>query len=209
MTPISSSSPVTLLPLSTADAQNASHGCPLTISNLTLALPLPRKRKKIEDIELAQHITNVILDNISLHVPSNHMCAIIGASGSGKTTLLNVIAQRTKANKMKQTGDIYYGDEKDITKVNTAYVVQQDILTTTLTVRETLRYAAELRLRLPRHDREQIVEQIILQLGLKECANTRIGSTWNRGCSGGEKRRVSVAIQLLKRPSLMFLVRYA
>ena len=76
-----------------------------------------------------------------------------------------------------------------------------------LTARETLGYAADLRLadlynRAERHSR---VEEIILELGLKECASTRIGYNTRKGCSGGEKRRTSLAVQMLANPSVLFL----
>ena len=85
--------------------------------------------------------------------------------------------------------------------------MQQDILIPTLTVRETLRYAADLRLPSPstKKDRYDIVEKVILELGLKECANTSIGNNVHRGCSGGEKRRTSIGVQMLANPSLLFL----
>jgi ABC-type multidrug transport system ATPase subunit len=68
-----------------------------------------------------------------------------------------------------------------------AYVMQQDCLIPSLTVRETLRYSAELRLpdasSKPR--RHEVVEEVILDLGLKDCAATRIGDSSTKGCSGG------------------------
>ena len=80
--------------------------------------------------------------------------------------------------------------------------MQQDILLPSLTVRETLQYSA--RLRLPYNtatvDRFRIVEEVILELGLKECANTRVGHI-----SGGEKRRTSIGVQMLANPSVLFL----
>jgi ABC-type multidrug transport system ATPase subunit len=65
--------------------------------------------------------------------------------------------------------------------------MQSDCLIPTLTVRETLQYSAELRLRdaLNRKEREKIVEETILELSLKECASTRIGTSIAKGCSGG------------------------
>ena len=76
-----------------------------------------------------------------------------------------------------------------------------------LTVRETLCYAADLRLAdlYNRAERHSIVEEIILELGLKECASTRIGNNTRKGCSGGEKRRTSLAVQMLATPSVLFL----
>ena len=65
--------------------------------------------------------------------------------------------------------------------------MQQDCLIPTLTVRETLSYSADLRLReaVSKEERHRIVEEVILELGLKECAATRIGNERTRGCSGG------------------------
>lgn len=67
------------------------------------------------------------------------------------------------------------------------YVVQEDCLIPTLTVRETLHYGAELRLQdaVSEKERKDIVEQTILELSLKECAATRVGSSIAKGCSGG------------------------
>ena len=66
--------------------------------------------------------------------------------------------------------------------------------------------AAELRLPPPttREERKRIVEDVILELGLKECADTRIGNNIHKGCSGGEKRRTSLAVQMLSNPSVLF-----
>jgi ABC-type multidrug transport system ATPase subunit len=71
--------------------------------------------------------------------------------------------------------------------VRYGYVVQHDLLIPTLTVRETLQYAAELRLRDAMSDKERkdAVEQTILELSLKECAATRVGTSIAKGCSGG------------------------
>lgn len=77
-----------------------------------------------------------------------------------------------------------------------------------LTVRETLTYAAELRLpsSVNATERQGLVEEIILELGLKECANTVVGDGYRRrGCSGGERRRVSIGVQMLANPSVLWL----
>lgn len=69
-----------------------------------------------------------------------------------------------------------------------------------------IRYSAALRLpQSTRKQRSDLVEQVILQLGLKDAANTLIGDDNRRGCSGGEKRRTSIGVQLLANPSVLFL----
>lgn len=105
------------------------------------------------------------------------------------------------------SGTTTFNENSKLSDVRNAYVMQQDVLLPRLTVRETLRYAAELRLPsgTSKVEREKVVEEVILQLGLKECANTPIGDSQHKGCSGGEKRRVSIGVQLLVNPSVVFL----
>jgi ABC-type multidrug transport system ATPase subunit len=88
-----------------------------------------------------------------------------------------------------------------------AYVTQDDNLIGTLTVRETIGYSALLRLpdKMPREDKRALVEGTIVEMGLQDCADTVIGNWHLRGVSGGEKRRVSIALELLMRPRLLFL----
>ena len=88
-----------------------------------------------------------------------------------------------------------------------AYVTQEDTLLGTLTVRETIHYSAHLRLpdEMPNHEKKRIVESTILEMGLQDCANTPVGNWHLRGLSGGEKRRVSIALEILMRPRLLFL----
>ena len=88
-----------------------------------------------------------------------------------------------------------------------AYVTQEDTLLGTLTVRETIYYSAHLRLpdKMPKREKNTIVESTILEMGLQDCADTPVGNWHVRGLSGGEKRRVSIALEILTRPRLLFL----
>ena len=88
-----------------------------------------------------------------------------------------------------------------------AYVTQSDDLIGTLTVRETIYYSAHLRLSNATSpaDKKAVVESTILEMGLQDCADTPIGNWHIRGLSGGEKRRVSIAIEILTRPRMLFL----
>lgn len=148
-----------------------------------------------------------ILHEIDVFMPCGSLTAIIGGSGSGKTSMLNALAHKTGGTRLKTSGSICYNGNSRISSIRSAYVMQHDILIPTLTVKETLLYAAELRLPPPTTSAERlmVVEDIILELGLKECANTRIGNNVHRGCSGGEKRRTSLGVQMLANPSVLFL----
>jgi ABC-type multidrug transport system ATPase subunit len=149
-----------------------------------------------------------ILDDISADMPSGSLTAIIGGSGSGKTSLLNSMSGRLAVgNRLATSGRTLFNGSEDISHIKSAYVIQQDILLPTLTVRETLTYAAQLRLpsSVDEKEKKQLVEEVILELSLKEAADTRIGNHAHKGCSGGEKRRTSIGVQLLSGPALLFL----
>jgi ABC-type multidrug transport system ATPase subunit len=145
-----------------------------------------------------------ILDGVSASMPPGSLTAIIGSSGSGKTSLLNVMAARMESERLKISGSTIFNGHTTISHLRSSYVMQQDILEPTLSVRETLQYSADLRLPLTRAERRASAEQVIMELGLKECADTRIGSSSHKGCSGGEKRRTSIGVQMLANPSVLF-----
>ncbi|XP_055027065.2 broad substrate specificity ATP-binding cassette transporter ABCG2c isoform X1 [Misgurnus anguillicaudatus] len=137
------------------------------------------------------------------------MNAIMGPTGSGKTSLLDVIAGRKDPKGLK-SGQVLV-DNTIVTsdlRLSSAYVVQNDILMGTLTVRENLAFSANLRLSLKEYsssDKEMRVNSVIQELGLKDCADTKIGTVFLRGVSGGEKKRCSIGMELITSPSLLFL----
>ncbi|ODV79109.1 uncharacterized protein CANTADRAFT_6284 [Suhomyces tanzawaensis NRRL Y-17324] len=154
----------------------------------------------------------VLLDNISASFIANRVNVIMGPSGSGKTTLLNYLSHRlSKSSSYKSMGRIYINKVQLITREElskiSAYVTQHDnSLIPNLTVRETLYFQAKLRLPHDEHSRiPQLVSQLIRQMGLVDCADTLVGSEFVKGISGGEKRRVSIAVQLLGKPKILFL----
>ncbi|XP_065177520.1 ATP-binding cassette sub-family G member 5-like [Sycon ciliatum] len=148
-----------------------------------------------------------ILRNVSLHLQPGGMLAILGNSGSGKTSLLDCIAQRTVWGS-RQTGTIYV-DHRPLTtalfRARGAYVMQDDTLLPFLTVRETLSYVLRLRLACSEQDHEAKIDQVIQDLGLRAVQSSVVGGTDVRGISGGERRRVSIAVQLLVEPGLLLL----
>ena len=174
------------------------HVSPSGLSALTVAFG---RKKGTQETEV-----KAILKGVSASVPSGSLTAIMGSSGSGKTSVLNTLSKRIEVGRLRTTGDITYNGSPQLRSIRSAYVMQQDVLIPTLTVRETLYYAAELRLPPPTtpEERKQVVEDVILELGLKECADTRIGNNVHKGCSGGEKRRTSLAVQMLSNPSVLF-----
>ncbi|XP_061575748.1 broad substrate specificity ATP-binding cassette transporter ABCG2b isoform X2 [Cololabis saira] len=93
-------------------------------------------------------------------------------------------------------------------RLTSAYVVQDDILMGTLSVRENLLFSANLRLKRKLHssaEKQSRVNDIIKDLGLTDCADTKIGTEFLRGVSGGERKRCSIGMELITSPSLLFL----
>ncbi|KAH3952835.1 hypothetical protein HBH70_032440 [Parastagonospora nodorum] len=147
-----------------------------------------------------------ILSSVNGCVQAGEVLAIMGPSGSGKTTLLNVLARRSVP-KSTVHQDLYINGTP--TSLHTfralsSYVEQEDALLGSLTVRETLYFAAKLALP-PSNDRKARIESLLRAFGLQDQAETLIGTPLRKGVSGGQKRRVSVASQLVGGPRILFL----
>ncbi|KAF3961341.1 hypothetical protein CMV_014039 [Castanea mollissima] len=108
----------------------------------------------------------------------------------------------------QQTGKILINGRKETLAFGTsAYVTQDDTLMTTLTVREAVSYSAQLQLpdSMSRSEKKERAEMTIREMGLQDSMDTRIGGWSIKGLSGGQKRRVSICIEILTRPKLLFL----
>jgi ABC-type multidrug transport system ATPase subunit len=145
----------------------------------------------------------ILLNNVSFGVPEKSLVAVIGPSGSGKSTLLRALTGYRPAD----SGDVLY-DGRNLYKQfaelrqRIGLVPQDDILHSQLTVRSALRYAAELRFPgdTEASERERRVEEVLVELHLEKRGDNKITAL-----SGGQRKRVSVALELLTKPSLIFL----
>ncbi|KAH9608789.1 hypothetical protein KSS87_019682 [Heliosperma pusillum] len=151
--------------------------------------------------------TRRILQGISGYAEPGRIMAIMGPSGSGKSTLLDSLAGRLASNVVMTGNILLNGKKKGLQFGGVAYVTQDNVLLGTLTPRETLTYSAYLRLpkNLSKDEIEGIVEGTIMEMGLQECADRVIGNWHLRGLSGGEAKRLSIGLEILTRPRLMFL----
>lgn len=149
-----------------------------------------------------------ILSNISLKARPGEILAFMGPSGSGKTTLLTILAGRSHRS-MTITGEIMFNKQQPTkqTKRKVGFVSQDDLLYETLTVYETLFYAAMLRLNrsMTKDEKIERVNSVINGLGLDKCKDTIIGGFFRRGISGGERKRTSIGHELLIDPSVLML----
>ncbi|KAK4507275.1 hypothetical protein PRZ48_001010 [Zasmidium cellare] len=150
-----------------------------------------------------------ILYDIQGSVHPGELMAIMGASGAGKTSFLDILARKKKRGAV--AGDFWLNGEKvadDQYRNVTGFVDQEDTMLPTLTVHETILDSALLRLpkSMSRASKEQKVEDVERQLGIYNIRHQVIGSEeTGRGISGGEKRRVGIACELVTSPSILFL----
>jgi len=154
-----------------------------------------------------------ILSKVWGEVPKKDVTAIMGPSGSGKTSLLNILAGRTRTKgPLTVENDVTLdGFAVDPTRLEVrkqiAFVTQDDVLQATSTPREAIKFSAKLRL--PRYMTEEqlddLVEKMLTELGLIECADTFVGGGLLKGISGGERKRTSVGVELVTKPALVFL----
>ncbi len=158
--------------------------------------------------------TKSILKPVTAKFESGVLNVVMGPSGSGKTSLLNLMAHRlydSASTSYLTGGEMLYGGadpSDDVVRSVSSYVCQDDdALLPTLTVRETLHFAAGLRLPIWMSKQEKIqrAESVLLKLGLRECADNLIGNELIKGISGGEKRRVTIAVQILTEPRILLL----
>ncbi|MBF6468076.1 FHA domain-containing protein [Nocardia beijingensis] len=145
----------------------------------------------------------VLLDEVSFPIPERSLVGVIGPSGAGKSTLLGAVTGLRPATEgtVRYDGrDLY--TEYDELRHRIGLVPQEDILHSQLATRRALLYAAELRFPgdTQSEEREQRVDEVLAELGLARHADTRIDRL-----SGGQRKRVSVALELLTKPSLLFL----
>ncbi|KAI3876260.1 hypothetical protein MKX03_028490 [Papaver bracteatum] len=187
----------------------------LSFNNLTyslnrrkdMSLPSIFGRKGTSAIDTLSK-KKVLLNDISGEARAGEILAILGPSGSGKSTLIDALANRITKESLKGSV-IMNGEALDsgVLKMISAYVMQDDLLFPMLTVEETLLFSAEFRLprSLSKSKKMERVQAVIDELGLRNAAKTLIGDEGHRGISGGERRRVSIGVDIIHDPILLFL----
>ncbi|CAN6827768.1 unnamed protein product [Brassica oleracea] len=148
----------------------------------------------------------VILKDVSCDARSGEITAIAGPSGAGKTTLLEILAGKVSQGRV--SGQVLVNgrpmDGPEYRRVS-GFVPQEDALFPFLTVQETLTYSALLRLKTNRKEAEAKVKKLMKELGLEHVADSRIGEGSRSGISGGERRRVSIGVELVHDPNIILI----
>lgn len=180
-------------------------------------------------------LPKTLLSNVSGSVKTGEALAIIGGSGAGKTTLLNFLSKKIQSDNLTYSGRVLLNNieikdstnkriasynsplatklEKETTdylgssdlEAISSYVMQDDILEATMTPQEILLFTAKLKINLPEIEIEKRVHNMLSELNLQNCKNTRIGNNLVRGVSGGERKRTSIGVELISDPQIVFL----
>eukprot|EP01038_Epipyxis_sp_PR26KG_P012788 gene12788-17145_t len=148
-----------------------------------------------------------IIRGIFISVAPGDMCALMGASGAGKSTLLDLLADRKLTGFW--SGNILF-EKKQRTKWfnrQSTYVLQDDIHIPTMSVEECLLFSASLKLPegTPTSEIKTRVNELLHLLSLNEIRKSRVGSTLKRGISGGQLKRLSIGVEIVAKPKLIFL----
>src|SRR5580693_362336 len=158
---------------------------------------------RVDAVEVSRQVgARRILPKLSLSIEPAELVAIAGGSGAGKTTLLEILAglQPPSSGELRHAGVVCGARSRSDSRIG--YVPQDDIIHLEMPLRRTLRYAA--RLRLPAGtsaaEADRIVEETMRDLDLTDRAEVPV-----RALSGGQRKRASIAVELLTRPRLFFL----
>eukprot|EP00656_Telonema_subtile_P008929 TRINITY_DN14175_c0_g1_i1.p1 TRINITY_DN14175_c0_g1~~TRINITY_DN14175_c0_g1_i1.p1 ORF type:complete len:1177 (+),score=281.47 TRINITY_DN14175_c0_g1_i1:134-3664(+) len=170
----------------------------LRLRNITMTVGKPSSTSQNADVLLPEGLKDLsggktILHNVNADFPAGCFSVTMGPSGSGKTSTLAVVAGRARP-PLSVRGTVTF-DNSPLRSGDCAFVMQDDDLLVGLTARETLLFAAKL----CQCDEDQ-VDKLLFELCLPHCAHTLVAN-----CSGGEKRRLSVACQMVKSPLILVL----
>ncbi len=131
----------------------------------------------------------------------------MGASGSGKSTLLSVLngSERPSSGRVVINGiDIYQHPHKVEGVIG--FIPQDDLLMEDLTVFQNLYFAAELCFgHYSKHELSVLVERVLINVGLSEIRNIKVGSPLKKTISGGQRKRLNIALELLREPAILFV----
>jgi ABC-type multidrug transport system ATPase subunit len=181
-----------------------------------------RKRKKviragggIEWIDIRVELLHketktVLLANLSGSARPGTIAGILGPSGAGKSTLLNVLAGKLRHTEcIKASGQLKVNGEplQAGETIASGYVMQEDVLFSHLTVRETLKNAFQLHNAhlSPSPQSTKPVDDLLQLMNLMGVQDSIVGNVRERGISGGEKKRLSIACELISKPQVLFL----
>ncbi|XP_074299980.1 ABC transporter G family member 5-like [Silene latifolia] len=194
-------------------------GCEIEAVNITYRIhnhgnenPLEIFKRRSDQVQQHPQSSDVqhyggmrtVLNQVNFKAKPWEILAIVGPSGAGKSSILEVVAGKLTP----QAGSILINsnaiEEANFNKIS-GYVTQKDMLYPLLTVEETLMFSTKLRVNLSPSELSSRVKSLIQELGLEQVAGSRVGSDRIRGISGGEKRRVSIGVEVIHDPKVLIM----
>src|SRR6185312_13910883 len=169
-----------------------------------------RSKTRIDVLEITKVVPNnvgsgtiTLLDGVNLSIQPNEFVGLLGPSGAGKSTLMDALNGMRPASSglvLINSQDLY--EHLDSIKQSIGYVPQDDIIHRELTVYRTLYYVARLRLSsdVSTQEIDQIINEVMDVTGLSERRDVPVGQL-----SGGQRKRVSIAVELITKPSIIYL----
>ncbi|MDD4671699.1 MAG: ATP-binding cassette domain-containing protein [Bacteroidales bacterium] len=184
---------------------------PIYYSDIVARFSLDKIKEPIDfdvvNLEYRFRGGKVGLQRMNLNFESGHLVGIMGASGSGKTTLLNVLTgSETPYNGTVKVNGIDIHNQAELAEGVIGLVSQDDLLIEELTVFQNLYYNAKLCF--DNYSKKQIVNAVnetLVNLGLHEIKDMVVGSPLNKKISGGQRKRLNIALELIREPSILFL----
>lgn len=163
---------------------------------------------KIQSKKQKREVQKIILNNLTGYFSHGRLTGILGPSGAGKTSLIELLSGQSKTGIV--TGNLYLnGNPSNINTIKkiSGFVFQDDIILKTMTVKEALYMSALLRLpeTISNEEKENKVNEMISLLHLENCKDTIVGDSLSKGISGGERKRLSVGMEMITNPSIIFL----
>ncbi|KAG2462984.1 ABCG2 protein, partial [Polypterus senegalus] len=185
----------------TRESLKLARGATVSFHNIDYTVKVssgPLFRSKIVEKQILYGISGIMKPGLN---------AILGPTGSGKSSLLDILAARKDPSGL--SGDVLIDGVLQPTnfKCISGYVVQDDVVMGTLTVRENLLFSAALRLpsSISFTEKQERVSNVITELGLTRVADSKLGTELIRGVSGGERKRTNIGMELITEPPVLFL----
>ena len=161
-----------------------------------------------EDLEKKFHTGAIGLRDINISEGPGKLIGIMGASGAGKTTLLNVLSgiDKPTSGSLKINGVDLFSNETEKVKGVIGYISQDDLLIEELTVYQNLYYNAKLCFAdMDEEELDKRVMATLSNLGLDQRKDLRVGSVLDKTISGGQRKRLNIALELIREPAVMFV----
>ena len=149
------------------------------------------------------------IQKFNFHEESGNLVGVLGGSGVGKTTLLNVLSGITKPQRgevLINGYNLYSDEENSHLKGVIGFVPQDDLLIEELTVWQNLYYSSKMCLdNLPESKLLEVVNNTLAELDLEEIRDLKVGNSLNKVISGGQRKRLNIALELIREPTILFV----